>query len=80
MNGAFRCSTRLLVPPQVAEHEGHLVVGAGILRIEFDRSGQGRQGFSVEPSIVQDLPEILLDDATLGIEESCLFQPFRGGV
>ncbi len=80
LDGQFRRGARVLVAPQVAEHEGHQVVGVRVVGVELHGALQGRERVGVEAAAVVDLAQIEVDDARLRVALARVQEPFGGGI
>ena len=67
LNRALRRGARVLMPPHVAQHERHQVMGVGVVGIERNRALQRGERRLVQATIVVDLAEIEVDDGRIGV-------------
>ena len=67
LDGALRRGARVLMPPHVAQHERHQVMGVGVVGIERNRALQRGERRLVQAAIVVDLAEIEVDDGRIGV-------------
>ena len=63
LDGPLRRGARILVAPQVAQHEGHQVVGVRVVGVERHGALQRRERFDVEAAAVVHLAQIEVDEA-----------------
>ncbi len=75
LDGATGGDARLLVPPRVAQHEAHQIVGVRVVGVELDRALERYQRFLVEPPVVEHFAHVEMDERALGLELPRALEP-----